>query len=89
MHGLGIEGRLANDDALCCDAGKDMTTGLLLDDPMPPLGGGTGAEDAQPDDSGPMGQLRRRLTLLQQGAAQQVHAIPTAALQETLSSPCS
>lgn len=38
-------------------AGRDMTTGLLLDDLSPP-------DQAQADE-GPMAQLRRRLTLLQ------------------------
>ena len=42
------------------DTGKDMTTGLLLADPSPPADG----VDAAPED-GPLGELRRRLTLLQ------------------------
>lgn len=37
-------------------AGKDMTTGLLLEDISPPADGA---------DDGPLGELRRRLTLLQ------------------------
>ncbi|BDA49326.1 probable kinetochore protein spc7 at C-terminar half [Coccomyxa sp. Obi] len=40
--------------------GKDMTTGLLLADPSPPADGAEGAAD-----DGPLGELRRRLTLLQ------------------------
>ena len=58
-------------DSAACVPGKDMTTGLLLDDTSPPMDGAP--EDAQAadgDDDGPMGHLRRRLTLLQAGAAQ-------------------
>lgn len=37
-----------------------MTTGLLLADPSPPVDGAEGAAE-----DGPLGELRRRLTLLQ------------------------
>lgn len=42
---------------LTLPAGRDMTTGLLLED--------TSAPGGSDDVSGPLGQLRKRLTLLQ------------------------
>lgn len=41
-----------------------MTTGLLLEDPSPPADG---------PDEGPLGELRRRLTLLQGPQARLLH----------------
>ena len=62
-------------------AGKDMTTGLLLEDPSPPADGAAEEAPAAGGDEGPMGHLRRRLTLLQAGAVQ--------VLQQTLALlPC-